>query len=491
MNPHSLILITVDCLRADHVGFLGYRRPTTPFLNCLAEESVVFENSIAAGAPTYYAMPPMLASRHPLALGRDVLGIAPEENTIASVLQESGFATAAFSAANPYISARFGYDRGFDSFADFLQGDSPQTEDVQPQANLRGRANRFLAGACRSIGLGAAYDELYFQYCQKVSSRRDLSLDSVRRFPSAEILVDRAVEWLKQHSHQRFFLWLHLMDAHGPYFPKAEALRLIDSPIDAAQAVYLNSYWNRGDLSAARLERKREEIVSLYDAGIRWADEQIRRLAENLVELNAWDRCAVAVTADHGEEFLEHGGRTHLPRKLTEELIRVPWLLRVPAGPKVRMSTPVSLLDLAPTLLDVVGIPGPAEFRGRSVWGQVRKGKFQERPVVSECVCDCTNPYFPRDRMGPRILAVRWNQYKLVVNFSAGSEELFDLSSDPAEKAPLAANVSAEIRQKLLQYAKKHLVESSQSRDFDRRMASQVREYRLELARSAPHSREN
>ena len=490
MNAHSLILITVDCLRADHVGFLGYQRPTTPFLDCLAGENVVFENAVAAGAPTYYAMPPMLASRYPLALGRDVLGIAPEESTLASVLQESGFATAAFSAANPYISSRFGYDRGFEVFADFLEGAGPADEQAPSIGSFRNRANRLLATACHSVGLGGAYDELYFQYCQKMASRRDLSLDAVRRFPSAEILVDSALRWLKEHSQQRFFLWLHFMDAHGPYFPKAEALKLIGADhLDAAQAVYLNSYWNRGDVSVERLQRKRKDIVSLYDAGVRWVDEQIRRLAENLVELNVWDRCAMAVTADHGEEFLEHGGRAHLPHKLTEELVHVPLMLRVPAAPKCRVQSPTSLLDIAPTLLDVAGIPSPAEFRGRSLWSQVRKGKFQERPVLSECVYDCTNPYYPKDRLGPRLLAIRLSQYKLVLDFANGSDHLYDLSRDPAEKAPLAMNDAVEVRQKLLTHAKKHLVESCQSRDFDRRMASQVREYRLELARSATHAR--
>src|SRR4029077_11202711 len=109
----SLILITIDCWRADHSGFLGYGRPTTPFLDSLASQSFVFRNAVAAGAPTYYSLPAILASRYPLAPGRDLLGLAPEESTIASVLQEAGFATAAFSAANPYLSARFGYERGF------------------------------------------------------------------------------------------------------------------------------------------------------------------------------------------------------------------------------------------------------------------------------------------------------------------------------------------------------------------------------------------
>src|SRR5437899_5572908 len=108
-GPRSLILITVDCFRADHAGFLGYDRPTTPFLDSLAGESLVFSNAIVAGAPTYFSFPAMMSSRYPLSLGRDVVGLAPDELTIASVLSEAGYATAAFLAANPYLSPRFGF----------------------------------------------------------------------------------------------------------------------------------------------------------------------------------------------------------------------------------------------------------------------------------------------------------------------------------------------------------------------------------------------
>src|SRR5271163_4874124 len=119
----SIVLVTVDCLRADHVGFMGYSRPVTPFLDSLAAESFVFPAAIVAGAPTYYSFPAILASRYPLALGRDLLGLAAEEPTLASALRQAGYATAAFSAANPYISSRFGYQQGFDTFSDFLDAD--------------------------------------------------------------------------------------------------------------------------------------------------------------------------------------------------------------------------------------------------------------------------------------------------------------------------------------------------------------------------------
>src|SRR5436190_11564983 len=116
MKPRSLVLITVDCLRADHVGFLGYWRPVTPFLDSLAESGVVFADAIVAGVPTYFSFPAILASRYPLALGRDILGIAPHEQTMAGVLKDAGYQTAAFVAGNPYLTSRFGYNQGFDRF---------------------------------------------------------------------------------------------------------------------------------------------------------------------------------------------------------------------------------------------------------------------------------------------------------------------------------------------------------------------------------------
>src|SRR5262249_11861424 len=120
MTKRSLILVTVDCLRADHVGFLGYPRPVTPYLDSLSKTGTVFSNAIVAGTPTYFSFPAMMASRYPLDLGRDVLGIAPGESTIATILRDAGYATGAFIAGNPYLTSRFGYDQGFEKFQDFM-----------------------------------------------------------------------------------------------------------------------------------------------------------------------------------------------------------------------------------------------------------------------------------------------------------------------------------------------------------------------------------
>ncbi len=139
----SIVLVTVDCLRADHVGFMGYERPTTPFLDSLASESFVVPAAIVAGAPTYYSFPAILASRYPLALGRDVLGLAPDEPTLASVLKQDGYATASFGAANPYISSHFGYEQGFDTFRDFLEDEpAPLADEKSSSETSNGWASR-------------------------------------------------------------------------------------------------------------------------------------------------------------------------------------------------------------------------------------------------------------------------------------------------------------------------------------------------------------
>src|SRR5258707_8431048 len=121
----SIVLITVDCLRADHVGFMGYPRPVTPFLDSLAHDGVFFSDAIVTGAPTYFSLPGILASRYPLSLGREILGIAPGEPTLTTALHAAGAKTGAFLAGNPYLSPRFGYQQGFDRFRDFLDAAIP------------------------------------------------------------------------------------------------------------------------------------------------------------------------------------------------------------------------------------------------------------------------------------------------------------------------------------------------------------------------------
>ena len=481
----SIVLVTVDCLRADHVGFLGYTRPSTPFLDSLAQESFVFPAAIVAGTPTYYSLPAVMASRHPLEFGRDMLGCAPGEPTLASVLQDRGYRTAAFCAGNPYISERFGYRHGFDTFTDFLLNDPGTAKgevSADSSAGWLSRANRTLQRLRPYMGpLRTVYDDLYFEYCQRMTPEPE-SLDALRRFPDADVIIDHACKWVDSAGDGPIFLWLHLMDPHSPYYPKEDALALMgDRPISPSSARYLNSFWNRSDVSVQRLAAQRDAVIRLYDAGIRWADFQISRLIEGLRRRKRWDRCVFALTADHGEEFLEHGGRFHPPTKLSEELIRVPLLLRVPGIQKTKVgNSPFSLVHFAPTLLDAVHQPVPAEFRGRSYWPELQQGREQDTFAVSECVAGCTNPFYRKNRLGPRVLSVRDSRFKLVLHFETSSEALYDLESDPAEKAPLPPTIHGQVRVRLLEIARDHLRRSNDSRAVQMRIRSRLRDLQLE-----------
>jgi arylsulfatase A-like enzyme len=490
----SMVLVTVDCLRADHVGFMGYQRPTTPFLDSLAQGSFVFPAAIVAGAPTYYSFPAIMASRYPLALGREVLGLGPEEPTLASVLKDAGYATASFTADNPYLSSRFGYEKGFESFGELADSEPPplSTDSAKrsPGSRWASRLNRKLRGARAAMGpLGIIYDELYFRYCQRITPVA-VSLDALRRFPAADVIVDQACSWLASVGDNPFFLWLHLMDPHSPYYPKDAAVELMGAAqVTPRRARDVNECWNRSDLSPRRLESYRDEVIGLYDAGIRWVDVQMGRLTQALRDSNRWDDCIFTLTADHGEEFLDHGGRLHPPSRLMEELIHVPLLLRVPGtGKKELAKSPFSLLHLAPTLLEAMDVAAPAAFQGRSYWPEVKNGSGWDTPAISECVEGCSNPYRRENRMGPRVLSVREARFKLTVHSGPAAENLYDLESDPGEQVPLAASAQKAVRGRLLQIARDHLRRSVDGRNQRDEVQARLRELRLEWARPSQQS---
>ncbi len=485
-NRRSLVLITVDCLRADHCGWYGYSSPTTPFLDSLAAESFVVPTAIVAGAPTYYSLPAILASRMPLALGRDVIGIAPGETTLATALLDSGYATGAFSAANPYISPHFGYDQGFEVFRDFLDFEPQSSQSIASPLmplgdSFSAKLNRSIESCAGSIGLSSLYNELYFQYRMKIASEAD-NIAALRKFVAADIPIDQALSWLASVGQRPFFLWLHLMDPHSPYYPPNESFReLTGHNIKPSRALYLNEYWNRSDLTSSGLVGKRDEVVPLYDAGIRWVDRQIARLVDNLRRARLWDDCVFVLTADHGEEFLEHGGRYHAPVRLNEEIIHVPLLIRVPGNRGVKVSvSPMSHLHLAPTLLEITGVPVPATFKGRSLWTNFQRGIAWADAAIVECAYGCTNPFRAETRSVSRLLGVRETRFKLVMRIESGAvEEVYDLEEDPSETRPNTGS-TPEVRKRLLQAAREHLERTSSGRDPVMRLQALLRDLRLE-----------
>jgi arylsulfatase A-like enzyme len=388
----NVVLVTVDCLRADHVGYHGYDRNTTPFLDGLARKGTRFANAFANGPNTRHSVPSFLSSTYPLLFldeaqsGRFHRG----RKSIAEVLREHGYATAAVHS-NPFVSKFYGYDRGFDHFNDFLLG---QVEDEKKKTTLEKKAGEVLKGVKAVVG---------------------------RKLPHEDgaTVNKRAGVWL-QNAERPFFLWLHYMDVHMPYVPPNEYLADLSLPSYS----HVKKVWMGKKIDDAAM---RENIpddavpdyVNLYDGCIRYVDDVIGELVQ-MVEQEA-PKTVFAVSADHGEEFREHGNLGH-HEKLYDELLHVPLFLYGDGVAQREVSQPVSLLGLTPTLLECAGVEKDPLMQGQSL-------------------LDGAEPFVLAEAWaGERVTAVRTGRWKFITG--AGSRELYDIERDPQERDNLYGNAA-------------------------------------------------
>jgi len=208
-------------------------------------------------------------------------------------------------------------------------------------------------------------------------------------------------------------------------------------------------------------------------------DTQLARLVEVLRNLSLWDSSVFVLTADHGEEFLDHGGRFHAPSQAYQEMLHVPLLMRVSGVKKIALSNaPFSHVHLVPTALDAIGIEPPQEFEGRSYWAEALQGGGWEW-AVSESIGRCTNPMDAGKRMGGRVLVVQDRRHKLVLDFDREQEKLFDLESDPRELRALPPEMEKSARARLLRKGLQHL--ERPARGFNRELAIRARVHELGL----------
>ena len=166
--------------------------------------------------------------------------------------------------------------------------------------------------------------------------------------------------------------------------------------------------------------------------------------------------------------------------------MRVPLLLHAPSLTRAgSVASPFSLLHLAPTLLDLADVPIPGSFRGRSHSDLLRAGRSWEGDAVVECIAACNNPFVRENRLQSRVLAVREARYKMLLDFSGATEQLFDLQTDPGEMRPLPPDAEKPVRRRLLERARKHIADSLDARDAGASLAARLRDLRLEWSSPA------
>lgn len=395
-NRPSIILIMVDTLRADYLGTYGFEGDVSPNLDRLGDESVLFEHCYAQAPWTKPSIASLFTSLHPVThnvlshKGRYVQrgsrtdrtdALSGDATTMAEALREAGYATAAF-VANPWILPDQGFAQGFDHFDGRFAGNTT----------------------------------------------------------TADVVFDVARAWLQSRPPDRpFFLYLHLMDVHGPYrSPDADFAALRDSPslgpdrpltereVERFRRYLGRAPWvGRGDARQLRTWRGR------YAAGVRAFDARLGPFVDELRETRLLDEAALVVTSDHGEELCDHGGWDH-GYNLHEHQLRVPLMIRPPGPTRSvrRIHETVELLDVMPTLIAMAGTRIPVGLHGRDLSPLIEGLPENERSrsLLASGV-----------KWAPTQHALRRGPHKLIATLPSGPSLLFDIEQDPTEQRDLAA----------------------------------------------------
>jgi arylsulfatase A-like enzyme len=392
----NVVLVTVDTLRADHLGSYGYARETSPAIDRLAREGVRFDTAVTQWPKTT----PSLASLH--------TGVYPSTNgvtrhtqqalpaafaTLAQRLSEAGYETAAV-VTNGNLARAYRFDKGFDSYIETWR--SPTADDPERAAHV----------------------------------------------------TDAAIAWLDARRSERpFFLWVHYVDPHAPYTPPppfdgmfvgdahydpSERAPLSEQPIEDIDGIPARSRLGVHDEIAY--------YVAQYDAEIRYSDGEIGRLFDRVEAGASGARTAIVLTADHGESLGEHRYYFEHGRLPFDGCVRVPLVVRLPGGHGGGRSvkSPVQLVDVLPTVLEIASVAVPGEAEGRSLVPLLAQGQDPERGAFAFTESGYTDSWQR---------SVRDARWKLVWTpdpsdraIATGTEwALFDLATDPSETTDVAA----------------------------------------------------
>jgi len=349
----NAILITVDTLRADHLGPYGYNRVRTPAISHLSADGVLFEHDISQVPLTLPSHCSMLTGMWPIAVRvRDQAGftLAPDRPTLATVLKRAEFETAAFVGSS-ILNAGTGLGRGFDTYTGVAPGSSgtPNVDDLER--------------------------------------------------PGDRVIAD-ALRWIEKPSRRRFFVWIHLFDPHTPY---------------AAPEPYRTQY-----------------ASAPYDGEIAFVDSVIGQLTRELTAKGLYDKTLIVFTSDHGEGLGDHGEDTH-GLFLYDSTVHVPLIVKFPGSRwKGRVvGDQVRGIDVAPTILDVLGVAQPAQMQGESLRKRAAGERNGAVPVAF------SETYYPYYHFGwSPLISIRTGQYKYI---RAPKPELYDLSADPSERNNVAS----------------------------------------------------
>ncbi|HYB98076.1 MAG TPA: sulfatase-like hydrolase/transferase [Candidatus Limnocylindrales bacterium] len=404
-EPPNILFLSIDTLRADHMGMYGYDNPTTPWMDDLAARGTVVEHAIASAPETAPAVATLLTGvyqdRHAVAFNR--ANLPDKATTIAEILAGRGYSTAAF-IANRIVDDAHGFGQGFERF---------EVAAIEPPATV--------------------------------------STD--------DRVVALALGHLRTAARDRpWFLWVHLLDPHGPY-NSAQAWWSKDFQYPARlfgedpELEFSDSNFGLGVIPRYQVlegQRRLSYYVRRYDGDIRFTDHQVGALLGG-IERSGHRDTLVVLTADHGESLTEHQELLQHGWFLYDSTVRVPlvftWPGQIPAGARIR--TQACTVDIVPTLLDLIGVdPQPHDFDGTSLAGELRGGDAPAGSLTRDCFAIGPRPNHPFAlRSGglkmivtpagapsdPRRAKERIDSGRPPTEDTPERRELYDLAADPGE----------------------------------------------------------
>ncbi|MCI0734425.1 MAG: sulfatase [Methylococcaceae bacterium] len=414
-NPPSILLFTIDTLRADHVGAYGNPNARTPNLDSLAKQGVLFKQTVTANAytgPSHTSiMTGLLPGNHGVV--KNEMRIPPGVPTLADWLFDEGYITAAFVSGFTTRDSACGLPSRFQVYDDDIRA-----VRWLPKAGFEIPALTFVEKFQKFTGLHRGdFGQFYRQAAET---------------------ADIAIDWLEQNGDRPYFVWVHLYDPHSPYRPPENFVKPSTKRAGASGVWYRASYRERGEI--VNSPEKMAAMIDLYDAEIAYADHELGRILDVARRKAAKGRLIVIATSDHGESLGEHD--LYWERDLYDDTALVPLIIDTQDSeglPARTVDAQVRLIDLAPTILDLLGVESSVRFDGHSLAGLI-KGTTAESsgPAVSE--------KFRTKALFPEIRIVRTNDWKYLQRFpgSDGSspirapvKELYHLPTDKREESNL------------------------------------------------------
>lgn len=384
LDAETVILVVSDSLRADTaINHL-------PYLQTLADQHTVFTDFHAPGASTPSSMPGIMQSRSPLDHRGYGLSLPPDTPTLAENLSRAGVQCGGWHS-NVYTGANYGFDRGFDSFADLLHGTSEQQASTGQTTRTWRDVGRTLT---ERLGVSAVAEQVFEQIKRHGIAEAN---PKVR----AEAVIDTCLQWIPNRPDgQQRFAWLQLMDTHLPYFPPQRYREQVSSAPTRTKDVY--DLWKRLIEEPELLtEREIEKLQGLYIAEGKYVDDQLQRLVDELKERQLWSDAIVIFTADHGELFADRdvpgGVNLKHPDYLCEELTHVPLVV---AGEQISDRTVSKIgsgVDIAPTVSQFFEISSPEEWIGLTLNSEEYYERDRIVSALSHAYGDGTGTRIERD----------------------------------------------------------------------------------------------